>query len=140
MKFPFSIRSLHTSHDIRRRAVVQVTMTSRNAHSSDMVSSDIVSCGNDIKDKHRSEAHSALRESRSVDRVWNSALEELGRMNINFDPAWMSGKNIGCTVPSFSNNWLRLTVSICVPEYNKVYFDPLPFKRQESSENRSCDF
>jgi hypothetical protein len=24
--------------------------------------------------------------------VWNFALEELGRMNINFDPAWMSGK------------------------------------------------
>jgi hypothetical protein len=63
-------------------------------------------------------------------------------MNINFDPAWMSGKNIRCTVPSFSNYWLRLTwltCCVCVPEYNNVYFDPLPLKRQESSENRSCD-
>jgi hypothetical protein len=42
--------------------------------------------------EHRSEAHRALQESRSVDRVWNFALEELGRMNINFNPAWMSGK------------------------------------------------
>jgi hypothetical protein len=56
-------------------------------------------------------------------------------MKINFDPAWMSGKNVNCTVSSFSNNWLRLTVGICVPEYNKVYFDPLQLKRQESSEN-----
>ena len=65
---------------------------------------DIISRGNDIKDKHRSEAHRALRESRTVDRVWNIALEELGRININFDSAWMSGKNISCTVSSFSNN------------------------------------
>jgi len=43
--------------------------------------------------EHRSEAHRALQESRSVDRVWNFALEELGKMNINFNPAWMSGKN-----------------------------------------------
>ena len=67
-------------------------------------SSDVVSSGNDIKDKHRSEAHRALRESSTVDRVWNIALEELGRININFDSAWMSGKNISCTVSSFSNN------------------------------------
>ncbi len=50
------------------------------------------SSGNDVKDKQRSEAHRELRESKSADRVWNFALEELGRMNINFDPAWMSGK------------------------------------------------
>ena len=50
------------------------------------------SSGNDVQDKRRSQAHRALRESRSVDRVWNFALEELGRMNINFDPSWMSGK------------------------------------------------
>jgi hypothetical protein len=67
-------------------------------------SSDVVCSGNDMKDKHRSEAHCALRESRSIDRVWNFALEELGRINISFDPAWMSGKNISCTVSSFSNN------------------------------------
>ena len=73
--------------------------------------SDIVS---DIKDKDRSEAHRALLESRSLDTGWNFALEELGRMNIKFDPAWMSGKNISCTVSSFSNNWLMLTVCICV--------------------------
>ena len=98
------MRSLHTSHGIRRKAGLQVTMSLQNAHSSDIDSSDIVSsCGNDIQDKHRSEAHHALRESRTVDRVWNIALEELGRMNINFDPAWMSGKNISCTVSSFSN-------------------------------------
>ena len=83
-------------------------MSSQKVHSSDIVSSgndtnDTISRGNDIQDKHRSEAHHALRESRTVDRVWNIALEELGRMNINFDPAWMSGKNIRCTVPSFSN-------------------------------------
>ena len=48
--------------------------------------------GNDSKDKDRSEAHRALLESRSLDTGWNFALEELGRMNINFDPAWMSGK------------------------------------------------
>ena len=110
-------------------------MDSQAAHSGDIVSS-----GNDIKETHRSEAHRALLESRSLDTGWNFALEELGRMNIKFDPAWMSGKNIRCTVSSFSNDWLRLTVCMCVPEYNKVYFDPLPFKRQESSENRSCDF
>ena len=45
-----------------------------------------------VKDKHRSEAHRALGESKSVDRVWNFAFEELGRINVNFDPAWMSGK------------------------------------------------
>jgi hypothetical protein len=61
-------------------------------------------------------------------------------MNINFDPAWVSGKNIRCTVSSFSNYWLRLTFCVCVPEYKNVYFDPLPLKRQESSENGSCDF
>ena len=55
-------------------------------------SSDIVSSGNEIKD--RSEAHRALLESRSLDKVCNFALEELGRMDIKFDPAWMSGKNI----------------------------------------------
>ncbi len=63
-------------------------------------SSDIVSSGNDIKD--RSEAHRALLESGSLDTS-NFVLEELGRMNINFDPAWMSGKNIRCTVFSFSS-------------------------------------
>ena len=69
-------------------------MSLQNAHSSDIVSSNIISYGNDVQDKHRSEAHHALRESRTVDRVWNIALEELGRININFDPAWMSGNNI----------------------------------------------
>jgi hypothetical protein len=65
-------------------------------------SSDIVSSGNDdVKD--RSDAHRALIESRSLDTEYNFALEELGRMNINFDPAWVSGKNIRCTVSSFSN-------------------------------------
>jgi hypothetical protein len=64
--------------------------------------SDIVS-GNDIKDKDRSEAHRALLESRSLDTVWNFALEESGRMNINFDPAWISGENIRRTVSSSSN-------------------------------------
>ena len=49
------------------------------------------------------EAHRAILESRSVDRVCNFALEELGRINTNFDPAWMSGKIISCTVSSFSN-------------------------------------
>ena len=134
------MRSLHTSHGIKRKAGLQVTMSLQNAHSSDIVSygsdtNDTISRGNDIQDKHRSEAHHALRESRTVDRVWNIALEELGRINISFDPAWMSGKNISCTVSSFSNHSLRLTVCICVPEYNKVYFDPLQLKRQESSEN-----
>jgi hypothetical protein len=66
-------------------------------------SSDIVPSGGDIKDKDRSEAHRALLESRSLDTVWNFALEELGRININFDPAWMSGKNIRCTVSGSSN-------------------------------------
>ena len=79
-------------------------MSLQHAHASDVVPSDIVSYGNDIQDKHRSEALCALRESRTVDRVWNIALEELGRININFDPAWMSGKNISCTVSSFLNN------------------------------------
>jgi len=99
------MRSLHTSHDIRRKAGLQVRMSSQNAQSGDIVSSgntdlrniaDLGSIrGNDVKDKHSaSEAHRALLASRSVDRVWNFALEELGRININFDPAWMSGKNI----------------------------------------------
>ena len=74
-------------------------MSLHKVHSSDIVS-DIT--GNDIKD--RSEAHRALLESRSLDTVCNFALEELGRMTINFDPAWMSGKNISCTVSSISNN------------------------------------
>jgi hypothetical protein len=74
-------------------------MSLQKVHSSDIVSygndtDDNISRGNDIKDKDRSEAHRALLASRSVDRVWNFALEELGRININFDPAWMSGKNI----------------------------------------------
>jgi hypothetical protein len=73
-------------------------MSSQNAHSSDIISSD------EIKDKERGEAHRALRESTSVDRVWRFALEELARMKINFDPAWISGKNVNCTVSSFSNN------------------------------------
>jgi hypothetical protein len=90
--------------------------------------------------EHRSEAHRALQESRSVDRVWNFALEELGRMNINFNPAWMSGKKQNlqnpqsisitpCLRSKITRLWL--TVHICVPEYNKVYFDPLQLKRQE---------
>jgi hypothetical protein len=54
----------------------------------------MVSSGNDLNDKDRSEAHRALLESRSLDTGWNFALEELGRMDIKFDPAWMSGKNI----------------------------------------------
>ena len=67
-------------------------------------SSDIVSSGNDGYDvKDRSEAHRALIENRSLDTEYNFALEELGRMNVNFDPAWMSGKNIRCTVSSVSN-------------------------------------
>jgi hypothetical protein len=68
-------------------------MSLHKVHSSDVVSSFP---GNDIKD--RSEAHRALLESRSLDTVCNFAFEELGRMNINFDPAWMSGKNIRCQV------------------------------------------
>ena len=91
--------SLHTSHDIRQKAGLQVTMSLQKVHSY----RDIISRENDIKDKHRCEAHRALRESRSVRRVWNFAIEELGRININFDPAWMSGKNIRCTVSGSSN-------------------------------------
>ena len=87
--------------DNRTKAGLHVTMGSQADHSGDIVSS-----GNDIKETHRSEAHRALLESRSLDTVWNFALEELGRMNIKFDPAWMSGKNIRCTVSSFSNYWL----------------------------------
>ena len=94
--------------------------------------------------EHCSEAHRVLQESRSVDRVWNFALEELGRMNINFNPAWMSGKKQNlqnsqwisitpCLHSKITRLWL--TVRICVPEYNKVYFDPLQLKRQESSRN-----
>jgi hypothetical protein len=65
---------------------------------------------NDVKDKHRSEAHGALCESKSVDRAWKFAFEELGRININFDPAWMSGKkqfteftNMCCNISAFGN-------------------------------------
>jgi len=92
--------SIYTSHDIRQKGGHQVTMSLQKVHSyQDLISRG----GNDIKDKHRCEAHRALRESRSVRRVWNFALEELGRININFDPAWMSGKKISYTVPSFSD-------------------------------------
>jgi hypothetical protein len=105
------------------------TMTSQRVHPG----------SNDVKDHHRSEAHGALCESKSVDRAWNFAFEELGRININFDPAWMSGKNqnsrhlricFATCLPSKITR-LRLTVRICVPEYNKVYFDPLQLRRQE---------
>jgi len=99
---------------------------------------------NDVKDKHRSEAHGALCESKSADRAWNFAFEELGRININFDPAWMSGKKpnsrnsqqicVATCLPSEITR-LRLTVRICVPEYNKVYFDPLQLRRQEICKN-----
>ena len=98
---------------------------------------------NGVKDRHRSEAHGALCGRKSVDRVWNFAFEELGRININFDPAWMSGKKqnsqnsrilVATCLPSKITR-LRLTVRICVPEYNKVYFDPKQLKRQEFSED-----
>jgi hypothetical protein len=85
-----------TSHDIRRKAGLQVTMSLNKVHSSDIVFS-----GNEIKD--HSEVHRALLERRSLDTVCNFALEELGRMSINFDPAWMSGKNIRDTVSSVSS-------------------------------------
>jgi hypothetical protein len=57
-------------------------MSLRNGHSSDNISSD-------IKDKDRGEAHRAILESTSLDRVWKFALDELGRMKINFDPAYV---------------------------------------------------
>jgi hypothetical protein len=101
------------NQDIRPKAGLHVTMGSQADHSGDIVSS-----GNDIKETHRSEVHRALLESRSLDTGWNFALEELGRMNIKFDPAWMSGKNIRCTVSSFSirsriTGWAWLFACAC---------------------------
>jgi hypothetical protein len=63
---------------------------------------------NGVKDRHRSEAHVTLCGRKSVDRVWNFAFEELGRININFDPAWMSGKK-----QNSQNS--RIWVAPCLP-------------------------